>query len=397
MEQDSNSLEAPDKKGIKKEALLGYGILLLLVAGAIGFEFAFPDPVQDAVLEPDTIEGTTEGEDLARIQEKLTRYPVARRIVQPAGFINTPDGEPITIEEFIGEKVILLDIWTYSCINCQRTLPYLTAWDRAYRDQGLQIIGIHTPEFAFEEHMSNVQQAVDEAGIQYPVVLDNDRGTWSAYQNNYWPRKYLIDIDGFIVFDHIGEGAYEETEAKIQELLRERAEVLGEEISLSDAQIGQVEPLDKENPRTPELYFGAWRNDALGNVEPRTEGSFSPTLPEELKGDTPYLSGGWDIMYEYARNRRGDSRVVLPYQANKVHMVLAPNAEPIKARVLLDREPIREEDAGEDVIFGDGDPYILIDRDDMYRLVETADGWGQHLFELVIEQPGLEVYTFTFG
>lgn len=382
---------------MKREALIGYGVLLLLVFGAVAFEFAFSSPMQDAVLEPDIIEGTTEGEDLARVQEKLTKYPVARRIVQPAGFINTPDGEPITIEEFIGEKVILLDFWTYSCINCQRTLPYLTAWDEAYRDQGLLIIGIHTPEFVFEEDMANVQEAVDEAGIEYPLVLDNDRGTWTAYQNNYWPRKYLIDIDGFIVFDHIGEGAYEETEAKIQELLRERAQVLGEEVALNDAQVGEVEALDRENPRTPELYFGAWRNDALGNVEAKAEGSFSPVLPEELSGDTPYLSGEWTVAYEYAENTVSESRVVLPYRASKVHMVLAPRDEPVKARVLLDRQPIRQEDAGEDVIFGDGDPYVLIDRDDMYRLVETTDGWGQHLFELVIEQPGLEVYTFTFG
>ena len=382
---------------MKRESIIGYGILLLLVAGAIALEFGFPHQAQEAVLTPDVIEGSTQEEDIARVQQKLMQYPVARRIVQPAGFINTENGEPITIEDFIGEKVILLDIWTYSCINCQRTLPYLTAWDETYRDKGLLIIGIHTPEFAFEKDMDNVREAVSAAGIQYPVVLDNDRGTWTAYQNSYWPRKYLIDIDGFVVYDHIGEGAYEETEAKIQELLAERAAVLGERLELDLAEIGEVEPLDRLNPRTPELYFGAWRNDSVGNIEPESEGPVSATVPEELSGDTPYLSGSWDIAYEYALNLDAGARVVLPYRASKVFMVLAPSHEPVRARVLLDRQPIREEDAGEDVIFGDGDPYILIDRDDMYRIVETADGWGQHLFELVPDTPGLEVYTFTFG
>ena len=148
-----------------------------------------------------------------RQQEKSKRYSVAKEITTPDGFINT-DGKPVTIGEFVGKKVVLLDIWTYSCINCQRTTPYLNAWYEKYKDDGLVIIGLHTPEFEFEKVYQNVLDATNRLGIKYPVVLDNDYSTWNAYQNRFWPRKYLIDIDGFVVYDHIGEGAYEETETK---------------------------------------------------------------------------------------------------------------------------------------------------------------------------------------
>src|SRR3989344_6786961 len=145
-------------------------------------------------------------------EEKLARYEPAKEITTPDGFINI-DGEPITISEFIGKKVILVDFWTYSCINCQRTTPYLNAWYKKYgstllttSSPGLVIIGLHTPEFEFEKNYQNVLEATKKMGIKYPVVLDNDYSTWNAYQNRFWPRKYLIDIDGYIVYDHIGEG-----------------------------------------------------------------------------------------------------------------------------------------------------------------------------------------------
>jgi len=150
-------------------------------------------------------------------EAKAKKYKPAQEISTPDGFVNT---DSISIGELIGKKVILVDFWTYSCINCQRTTPYLNAWYEKYHDQGLEIIGLHTPEFEFEKDYNNVKAAVEKFGIKFPVVLDNDYSTWAAYRNQYWPRKYLIDIDGYIVYDHIGEGAYDETEAKIQEALR---------------------------------------------------------------------------------------------------------------------------------------------------------------------------------
>jgi len=133
-------------------------------------------------------------------------------------FINTDE---FLIEDYVGEKVILIEFWTYGCINCQRTLPYVVSWYERYKDEGLIVIGIHTPEFKHEADKDNVMQAMEKWGITYPVVLDNDFKTWRAYGNNYWPRIYLVDINGNIVYDHIGEGAYSQTENKIKELLKE--------------------------------------------------------------------------------------------------------------------------------------------------------------------------------
>ncbi|MBA3389745.1 MAG: redoxin domain-containing protein [Rubrobacter sp.] len=154
-----------------------------------------------------------------RIARKEAEFSRAEEIVAPSGFINTDD---VSINEARGEKVVLLDFWTYTCFNCQNTQPYINRWHQKYADDGLRIVGVHTPEFGFEREYANVEQAVREAGIRYPVVLDNSYATWDAYDQRYWPAWYLIDADGFIRYKHFGEGAYGETEAKIQELLAEK-------------------------------------------------------------------------------------------------------------------------------------------------------------------------------
>ena len=146
-------------------------------------------------------------------------------IVNPSGFVNT-NNVPVTIGEYIGKKVILLNVLTYSCSNCQATFPYVNTWYDKYEDDGLIVIGLHTPEFSFEKDKKNVEDAMAKFGIKYPVVMDNDYATWTAYGNRYWPRKYLIDIHGNIIYDHIGEGAYEETEAEILKALIERKNIL---------------------------------------------------------------------------------------------------------------------------------------------------------------------------
>lgn len=187
------------------------GLLVVLVGAGIG-----------VILRSDSTEGD---EATGKAFTKDTETPYVE-ITNPSGFVNTND-QPIKIADYVGKQVILLDIITYSCINCQRTFPYVNAWYDKYKDEGLIVIGLHTPEFAFEKDKNNVENAMKEFGITFPVVLDNDYATWNALGNRFWPRKYLIDIHGNIVYDHIGEGAYEETENKIQELLKEREAVLG--------------------------------------------------------------------------------------------------------------------------------------------------------------------------
>ena len=254
------------------------------------------------------IGGKVEVKTTANKEEKTKKYPVAKEMTTPDGFINTglnPDGsaKTISIGEFVGKKVVLLDIWTYSCINCKRTTPYLNAWYEKYKDDGLVIIGLHTPEFEFEKVYENVLAATQRLQIKYPVVLDNDYSTWNAYQNRFWPRKYLIDIDGFVVYDHIGEGGYEETEAKIIELLNERSARLGTDaVVMGNGEITDVEITDFSKIKTPEVYFGASRVQYLANLP--TSGCKDGVCNFASLGNpalnTFELSGAWKINDEGA-------------------------------------------------------------------------------------------------
>lgn len=306
-------------------------------------------------------------------------YVKAPELVAPHGYINTA-GEPITLEELRG-KVVLLDIWTYSCINCQRTLPYLRAWHEAYADEGLVIVGVHTPEFAFEKDIRNVQKAVEEFGLEYPVVLDNEYATWNAYGNNFWPRKYLIDIDGYIVYDHIGEGAYEETEEAIRRALKERAMREGEQLGTmpTTAEPEGVVEVARGGVQSPEVYFGAWRNDLLGNGTPRTEGTFSFTAPEKPIKNTLYFDGRWRIADEYAGST-GEGSIVFFYEAKNVYFV-GSGTSPIDVGVYVDGVFLKT---------------IRVDEHRLYDAV-LGDAYGEHTLELRVEDAGFEIYTFTFG
>lgn len=312
-------------------------------------------------------------------EQKAKLYEPAREISSLDGFINT---DSITVGEHIGKNIILIDFWTYSCINCQRTLPYLKAWHDKYKDKGLVIIGVHTPEFEFEKEYANVKSAVEKFGVNYPVVLDNDYSTWHAYRNRYWPRKYLIDIDGYMVYDHIGEGGYEETEKKIQELLEERMRVLGVAGEM-DREISKPEDTEDVNfsqPRSPEIYFGASRNTYLGNGPSNTEGLIVFKEPEGVKTNILYLDGSWDLTSEYAENKTEKAKIMFRYQAQKVFFVASSEAG-AEIEVLKDGKPVKT---------------LQVKEDGLYRLIEDAE-WGEHTLEIIINIPGLKAFTFTFG
>jgi thiol-disulfide isomerase/thioredoxin len=302
--------------------------------------------------------------------------------VNPSGFLNT-DGKPVNIGDYRGKKVVLVDFWTYSCINCIRTTPYLVAWYEKYKDDGLEIIGVHTPEFAFEHRIENVSKAVRERGITFPVVLDNDYATWGAFKNQYWPRKYLIDIDGYIVYDHAGEGAYDEAEKAIQAALKERAERFGRVPVESDLIAGDVVAAQAD-PRinSPEIYFGAWRNNYFENGKKSVEGIQELALPKPMPLVTNrlYLYGTWDIKYEYARSVSAGAEITFRYDAKNVFMV-AHAEKPVRIRISIDGAFLKE---------------MTIEDDKLYTIVEGAD-YGVHVLDIEIADPGLEVYTFTFG
>lgn len=328
-----------------------------------------------------------------RVTEKTRSYPRAKEIVSPAGFINS-DG--LRIADLIGQKVVLVDFWTYSCINCQRTTPYLNAWYEKYRAKGLGIIGVHTPEFAFEKEYANVAAAVKKFGIRYPVVLDNDYGTWNGYENRYWPRKYLIDIDGFIVFDHVGEGAYERTEQKIQELLAERMAVLGEENGITKDMVKPegVSVLDAAQPRSPEIYFGAARNTYLGNGASGQIGTQKLSDTAGIKTNILYLVGDWNFTDEFAENKSSGAKIIFRYQGKDVYMV-ASAKEMISLRIFRDGKYLGAE-VGEDVLTREGASRAAVREDRLYKLIQDTE-YGEHTVEIIIEKPGLKVFTFTFG
>jgi thiol-disulfide isomerase/thioredoxin len=359
-------------------------IILAVIVGAILY------------LESRRVAPSGEGEQIPLAQnilEKKSKYDPAKEIVNPYGFINT-DEKPVTIGEFIGKKIVLVDFWTYSCINCQRTLPYLTAWHDTYNDLGLQIIGIHTPEFEFEKEYANVLSATKQFGIKYPVVQDNDYATWQAYKNRYWPRKYLIDIDGYIVYDHIGEGAYEATEMKIRELLEERQVRLGEDMKLTGnlASDSIEETLPSNMPRTPEIYFGASRNTLMGNGIKGKVGAQTFGLPSRLSKSTLYLDGQFSITAEYAENLNASTRIVLPYQAKNVFIVASAD-KPVRAQILIGGEIIPKDMRGSDV---DENGYVTIQADKLYKLVES-NTWKDDTLTIEIEEKGVRAFAFTFG
>ena len=361
-------------------------IACLLIIGAIYF-LGYGNPIKN------TSNGALNVSPRISSEEKSKKYELAKEISTPDGFINT-DGKPIIIGELIGKKVILVDFWTYSCINCQRTTPYLNSWYEKYKDRGLVILGIHTPEFEFEKDYDNVKRAVEKFGIKYPVVLDNDYSTWTAYKNRYWPRKYLIDIDGYIIYDHTGEGAYEETEKKIQEALTERMNSL--------AEIGTIsEPLTKETSlqnfsESPETYFGASRNEFLGNGNKGFLGlQENLIIPSRVDSNILYLSGDWNIESEFAKNTSTVAGITYTYRAKDVFFVAEAENEVI-VEVLLDGKPISI-GAGEDIIkTTDGKTIIKVKEARLYKIIQGTKSEAHNL-EFIIQKPGLKAFTFTFG
>ncbi len=335
--------------------------------------------------------------------DRAAGYSPAIEIAGPTGFINASSS--FRLANLIGKDVVLLDFWTYSCINCIRTLPYLTAWYGRYHDQGLEIVGIHTPEFDFEKNYANVQAAVQKFGINYPVVLDSNYGTWTAYGNLYWPHEYLIDLAGYIVHDQIGEGNYDETEAEIQKLLAERSAILGAPMGpMPTSSVFVASSTIAGGAISPETYFGAARNQYLGNGTQGETGTQSFSAPLVTVPNTLYLAGAWDIVSEYAETPAStgngaatSSQIYYRYQAKGVYFVAgSANGTPIDIEVLRDGQPIDRAVAGADIFYENGKSYVRVSGNRLYRIIDDAAP-GNHLLEFIISSPGLQAYTFTFG
>lgn len=315
-----------------------------------------------------------------------------------AGWINSA---PIKMSDLRG-KVLLVDFWTYSCINCLRTLPHVVEWNAKYKDQGLVIIGIHTPEFTFEKDYNNVAQAVKEHNITYAVALDNDYGTWNAFQNSYWPRKYLIDAEGNIRYDHIGEGGYDETEIEIQKLLSEAS---GKNVA---TQLSNMHDTTPSMPDSPEIYagyqFALPRGEDIGNsggMKPDEKTNYA--LPSgSLDSDKIYLEGEWlsrtdDIMKTGAAN----SALYLKFHANSANIVASALSlqknmtQNITLDAYLDGKPFTKDNAGSDVMIIDGKSELVVNEPRLYNVY--SGGYGTHTLKLVGHDQGFLFNSFTFG
>jgi len=319
---------------------------------------------------------------------ELPDYGPAPDFVDPGEWFNTEGGEGLSIEELTGDSngVVLIDFWTYTCINCIRTLPYLRAWDEEYREDGLTIVGVHAPEFAFERDAGNVADAISEHEIEYPVVQDNEFGTWTAFGNQYWPAKYLIDADGRVRFVHFGEGSYDETEAAIRSLLAEAG----------DPELGSGVPpqrAERIDPAlgTPETYLGIDR--AQGWIEPpsaRVNDYEAPPATALRLNEFAY-GGGWEVDRESGLALE-QATLSLSFQARRVFLVLGSRgSQPRQLEVLLDGKPVTAAAAGEDVSGG----IATVSGQRLYRLVDLPKA-GRHSLELRFE-PGISGYAFTFG
>ena len=289
----------------------------------------------------------------------------------------------LTLADLKG-KVVLVDFWTYTCINCIRTLPFVTGWYEKYKDDGLVVVGVHTPEFEFEKKVENVEGAIRMYKINYPVALDNDYMTWNNYDNLYWPAKYLIDKNGHLRLTHFGEGDYEQIERAIQSLLAETGKPIAEEILA----------LPDETPTqrtTPETYLGQTRMQRLSNKEVPKIGIANYLLDTNPDADSISFGGRWTLTSEYAQSEAG-STLVLKFRAKKVFLVITPVGKESQLIVWLDGKKAGVGTAGKDVVDGE----VQFDEARLYELISLPES-GEHLLRLDFGSALIQIFAFTFG
>ena len=337
------------------------------------------------------------GAMMMRAVDRPATLPVEGQFPGLNGAVEWLNSPPLTAEALRG-KVVLVDFWTYSCINCLRTLPYVKAWAEKYRDQGLVVIGVHAPEFAFERNIDNVRKATKDLGVTYPVAIDNNYAIWRAFNNNYWPAHYFIDAQGRVRFHHFGEGEYEKSEAVIRQLLAEAGHVDVTKVAMTadNAMHGVEMPADASTLRSQETYVGYARAENFaspGGARPDQSKEYAaparPTLNEWG------LAGNWKVGEEQATLEQASGKIVYRFHARDLHLVLGPAADgkPVRFRVTIDGK-VPGASHGTDVA-ADGSGTVTGQR--LYQLVRQQGDVADRTFAIEFLDPGVQAYAFTFG
>ncbi len=384
------------KRGLGAEEWLRRGLGVAVLAGvvviALGWDTRF--------LSQFTFLSTagTEQKLIAQLSDPVASEPetvAAKAMPSLAGATQWLNSPPLTSESLRG-KVVLVDFWTYSCINCLRTLPYLKAWNEKYRDQGLVIIGVHAPEFAFEKDQRNVEQAIRDLGITYPVAMDNRFAIWNAYKNQYWPAHYLIDAEGKIREQHSGEGAYQETEQMIQTLLREaHPGILAAGDGLVQVAGSGATAAAADRERSPETYVGYARQQNLVSPQPvRKDAAAKYSAPRMLKLNQWALSGMWRVSAESAAVQASGAAISYRFEGRDLHLVMASRSgKPVRFRVTLDGAAPGADHGADIDAQGNGE----IREQRLYQLVRQSGKFATHVFRIEFLDSGAEAFAFTFG
>ncbi|MEN1994806.1 cytochrome c biogenesis protein DipZ [Stenotrophomonas bentonitica] len=309
------------------------------------------------------------------------------------GWLNSP---PLDAQALRG-KVVLVDFWTYSCINCLRAMPYVREWAERYRDHGLVVIGVHAPEFAFERNLANVQRAVNDLKVTYPVAIDNDFAIWRGFNNKYWPAHYFIDAQGRIRAHHFGEGNYAQSEQIIRQLLREAGNTLpGDDAPVAMTLDGVARQADMDNLKSPETYLGHARAENFASPGgQRQDQPADYAAPATLQHNRWALAGRWTVGNEDARLETGGGRIAFRFHARDLHLVLAPgeDGKPVRFRVRIDGHVPGAAAGGDVSADGDG----VVDENRLYQLIRQSGDVQERTFEIEFLDPGVRAYAFTFG